>query len=103
MTFPVTMVNASGKPEMPKVITVATFQKLISAPPAAPPRQAARNGLPSGSVTPKMSGSPMPNNPTGNAPLMTFLRRALRVFIRMATAAPTCPIPAIDRIGSSAL
>ena len=72
----------------------------ITAPPIPPPIQAVINGRPKGNVTAYISGSPIPKIPTGKDPLMMFVSCLfLRHFTQIAKAAPTCPPPAIAKIG----
>ena len=56
----------NDNPDTP-IPSAAVFITAWNAPPTAAPKQAVRNGFPSGNVTPYNNGSPIPKNPTGNA------------------------------------
>ncbi len=68
------------------IILIRQFQVRLffitawNAPPTAAPKQAVRNGFPSGNVTPYNNGSPIPKKPTGNAPLITLRSRLFFCF-----------------------
>ena len=64
----------NDNPDTP-IPSAAVFITAWNAPPTAAPKQAVRNGFPSGNVTPYNNGSPIPKNPTGNAPLITLRSR----------------------------
>ena len=64
----------NDNPDTP-IPSAAVFITAWNAPPTAAPKQAVRNGFPSGNVTPYNNGSPIPKKPTGNAPLITLRSR----------------------------
>ena len=87
----------NDNPDTP-IPSAAVFITAWNAPPTAAPKQAVRNGFPSGNVTPYNNGSPIPKNQLVMP--FNYVTKSFVLFYKIAIAAPTCPAPAIASTGN---